>query len=103
AAGGAPRHRRTRRMLVTFSGLDGAGKSTVIGDVVDTLRGAGRRCVVLHMNDDVGTYAFLRRLRDAALRRAVAGGLHQESRGGGRGSVPAVAASAGATTRARLR
>ncbi len=64
-------------MLVTFSGLDGAGKSTVIGDLVAVLQEEERRCAVLHMNDDVGTYAYLRRLRDALLRRAVAGGLHR--------------------------
>jgi len=67
-------------MLVTFSGLDGAGKSTVIGDVAALLRGEGQRCAVLHMNDDVGTYAYLRRLRDALLRTDLAGALHRTPR-----------------------
>ena len=70
-------------MLVTFSGLDGAGKSTVIGYLVAALREEGRRCAVLHMNDDVGIYAYLRRLRDALLRPTMAGGLHRTPRDGG--------------------
>lgn len=81
-------------MLVTFSGLDGAGKSTVIGDVVVALRGAGRRCAVLHMNDDVGIYAYLRKLRDAVLRPAVAGGLHPAPRGDDGRHAPARARGA---------
>lgn len=55
-------------MLITFSGLDGAGKSTLI----DWLRAevARRRPVtVLHMNDHVGVYASVRALRDWILRR----------------------------------
>src|SRR5690606_37164322 len=76
-AHGPPGLREARHMLVPFSGLDGAGKSTVIGDLVAVLQEEERRCAVLHMNDDVGTYAYLRRLRDALLRRAVAGGLHR--------------------------
>jgi len=76
-------------MLVTFSGLDGAGKSTVIGDLVAALRSEGRRCAVRHMNDDVGIYAYLRRLRDALLRTAVAGALHTTPRPDGGQRAPA--------------
>ena len=51
-------------MLITFSGLDGAGKSTLIGFVSATLEGERRTVRVLHLNDDVGIYALLRALRD---------------------------------------
>ena len=51
-------------MLITFSGLDGAGKSTLISFVSATLEGERRTVRVLHLNDDVGIYAFVRGLRD---------------------------------------
>lgn len=51
-------------MLITFSGLDGAGKSTLIEFVSATLEGERRTVRVLHLNDDVGIYAFVRALRD---------------------------------------
>ncbi len=51
-------------MLITFSGLDGAGKSTLIEFVSATLEGERRTVCVLHLNDDVGIYAFVRGLRD---------------------------------------
>lgn len=51
-------------MLITFSGLDGAGKSTLIEFVSATLERQRRDVRVLHLNDEVGVYAFLRSLRD---------------------------------------
>ena len=51
-------------MLITFSGLDGAGKSTLIDYLQGVLEQQRRRVVVLHLNDQVGVYAFLRSLRD---------------------------------------
>jgi thymidylate kinase len=54
------------RVLITFSGLDGAGKSTLIEFLQSTLERGRQRVAVLHLNDDVGVYAVLRRMRDRA-------------------------------------
>ena len=51
-------------MLITFSGLDGAGKSTLISWLRTALEAQGHRVVVLHLEHDVGVYPSLRRLRD---------------------------------------
>jgi thymidylate kinase len=51
-------------MLITISGLDGAGKSTLIAWLGRELERRHQSIRVLHMNDDVGVYAWLRRLRD---------------------------------------
>src|SRR5437660_7335800 len=51
-------------MLITFSGLDGAGKSTLIERLRTTLEHQHRRVAVFHINDHVGVYAYLRALRD---------------------------------------
>jgi thymidylate kinase len=51
-------------MLITFSGLDGAGKSTLVRWLQQTLEHQNRRVVVFHMNDHVGVYAYLRQLRN---------------------------------------
>ena len=62
-------------MLITFSGVDGAGKSTLIAWLRATLEEQGHSVAVLHMNDDIGVYAYVRRLRNRLLRmlgRAVA-------------------------------
>lgn len=56
-------------MLITFSGLDGAGKSTLIEFLSTALQREQRRVAVLHLNDQVGVYAYLRQLRDLLLRR----------------------------------
>lgn len=56
-------------MLITFSGLDGAGKSTLIDFVSTTLEGEHRAVRVLHLNDEVGIYAVLRALRDRIVGR----------------------------------
>src|SRR5205823_11253430 len=55
---------RGEPMLITFSGLDGAGKSTLVRWLQQTLEREHRRVVVFHMNDHVGVYAYLRRLRN---------------------------------------
>ncbi len=51
-------------MLITFSGLDGAGKSTLIERLKTSLENQNKRVTVFHMNDHVGVYAYLRALRD---------------------------------------
>ena len=51
-------------MLITFSGLDGAGKSTLIEWLRAELERRARRVAVFHMNDHVGVYAYLRAIRD---------------------------------------
>lgn len=51
-------------MLITFSGLDGAGKSTLIEFLSAALERQQRPVTVLRMNDQVGVYAYLRGLRD---------------------------------------
>lgn len=51
-------------MLITFSGLDGAGKSTLIRHLKSELETQQRRVRVLTMYDDIGVYATARRLRD---------------------------------------
>ena len=55
-------------MLITFSGLDGAGKSTLIAWLRAALEAKGHSVAVLHMNDDVGVYAYVRAVRDRLLR-----------------------------------
>jgi thymidylate kinase len=54
-------------LLITFSGLDGAGKSTLIEWLQRQLEGENRRVAVLHMNDHIGVYAYLRFVRDAVM------------------------------------
>lgn len=54
-------------MLITFSGLDGAGKSTLIDWLRATLESENRSVTVFHMNDHVGLHAYLRQLRDLML------------------------------------
>lgn len=51
-------------MIITFSGLDGAGKSTLIGELRKSLEQSGRKTVVRSMYDEISFYAVLRRLRD---------------------------------------
>jgi len=49
-------------MLITFSGLDGAGKSTLISHLKDSLEREHTSVAVSHMNYDVGLYSLLRSL-----------------------------------------
>lgn len=51
-------------MLITFSGLDGAGKSTLIEHLKTSLEQRGRSVTVFHNNDHVGVYAYVRAVRD---------------------------------------
>lgn len=52
-------------MLITLSGLDGAGKSTLAEALKASLEERGTPAVVFHMNKDVGLYAYVRNARDA--------------------------------------
>jgi thymidylate kinase len=63
-------------VLITFSGLDGAGKTTLINWLRTTLEHQDRAVAVYHMNDQVGVYAYARSLRDRlwGLRRPNNGG-----------------------------
>ncbi len=49
-------------MLITFSGLDGSGKSTLVEYLKESLEQDDRKVAVSHMNYDVGVYALLRSL-----------------------------------------
>lgn len=51
-------------MLITFSGLDGAGKSTLIDFLSTTLEQQQRPVAVLRLNDQVGIHAYLRMVQD---------------------------------------
>jgi thymidylate kinase len=75
-------------MLVTFSGLDGAGKSTIIARLRASLEARGRKVTVLTMYDDVGVYAWIRKARDRLRRRAPA------AKGGGAARVVSTLRSA---------
>lgn len=52
-------------MLITLSGLDGAGKSTLADALKSSLERDGTPAVIFHMNKDVGLYAYARNIRDA--------------------------------------
>ena len=55
-------------MLITFSGLDGAGKSTLIAWLAEALSAQYQKpVVVFHMNDHVGIYAYIRKIRNLLL------------------------------------
>jgi len=58
------------RMLITFSGLDGAGKSTLIEWLRVALEAQRHRVAVLHLEHNVGVYATVRRVRDGVARLA---------------------------------
>lgn len=47
-------------MLITFSGLDGSGKSTLVEYLKERLERENKEVVVSHMNYDVGLYSLLR-------------------------------------------
>ena len=51
-------------MLITFSGLDGAGKSTLIARLRSDLERTGRSVQVLTIYDHVGLYPAIRLIRD---------------------------------------
>lgn len=47
-------------MLITFSGLDGSGKSTLVDFLKESLEKENHKVAVSHMNYDVGLYSALR-------------------------------------------
>jgi len=47
-------------MLITFSGLDGSGKSTLVDCLKEMLEKDNRNVAVSHMNYDIGLYSALR-------------------------------------------
>jgi len=57
-------------MLITFSGLDGSGKSTLITILKSEIEKSGRKAAVFTMYDHLTLYAVMRRLRDAIYRLA---------------------------------
>lgn len=50
--------------VVTFSGLDGAGKSTLIDSFKRSLESEGHSVTILTMYDDLSFYSLLRLIRD---------------------------------------
>src|SRR5256885_7207293 len=60
-------------MLITFSGLDGAGKSTLIEWLRVALEAQRHRVAVLHLEHNVGVYATVRRVRAGVARLAPRG------------------------------
>jgi len=51
-------------MLISFSGIDGSGKSTLIAELKDFLEKRGQRVIVLTVYDHLSCYALLRKIRD---------------------------------------
>ena len=49
-----------KTMLITFSGLDGSGKSTLVDYLKDSLELENRKVAVAHMNYDLGVYSAMR-------------------------------------------
>jgi len=52
------------RKVITFSGLDGAGKTTVIDLLKEKFESKGKTVKIFTMYDDLSFYAFLRLFRD---------------------------------------
>jgi glycosyltransferase involved in cell wall biosynthesis len=88
-------------MLITFSGLDGSGKSTLIAWLRAALERHGHSVAVLHMNDDVGVYAYLRHARNAVLR--LLGREVPQPRPGGTDALDVPRAGTGRRLRAAMR
>jgi thymidylate kinase len=51
-------------MLITFSGLDGSGKSTLVDFLRQSLENENQKVAVSHMNYDIGLYSAIRFLRN---------------------------------------
>jgi len=73
-------------MLITFSGLDGAGKSTLIEWLRTALEEQQQPVVVLHFEHDLGVYASARWLRDG-LEHLVRGGRSNGATARGAASI----------------
>ncbi len=73
-------------MLITFSGLDGAGKSTLIEWLRTALEEQQQPVVVLHFEHDLGVYASARWLRDG-LEHLVRGGRSNGAAARGAASI----------------
>jgi len=73
-------------MLITFSGLDGAGKSTLIEWLRTALEEQQQPVVVLHLEHDLGVYASARWLRDG-LEHLVRGGRSNGAAARGAASI----------------
>lgn len=73
-------------MLITFSGLDGAGKSTLIEWLKATLEAQNHPVAVFHMNDHLGVYAYARAARDSVV--ALSRGVKRPNGTGGDGCAP---------------
>jgi len=73
-------------MLITFSGLDGAGKSTLIEWLRTALEEQQQPVVVLHLEHDLGVYASARWLRDS-LEHLVRGGRSNGAAARGAASI----------------
>ena len=73
-------------MLITFSGLDGAGKSTLIERLRTALKEQQQPVVVLHLEHDLGVYASARWLRDG-LEHLVRGGRSNGAAARGAASI----------------
>jgi len=73
-------------MLITFSGLDGAGKSTLIEWLRTALEEQQQPVVVLHLEHDLGVYASARWLRDG-LEHLVRGGRSNGATARGAASI----------------
>jgi thymidylate kinase len=52
------------RKVISFSGLDGAGKTTVIDALKEKFENEGKTVKIFTMYDDLSFYAFLRLFRD---------------------------------------
>ena len=59
-------------MLITLSGIDGAGKSTLARELRRALEAGGRPVVLRHANHELGIYGILRSLRPRRPRRPAA-------------------------------
>lgn len=55
-------------MLITFSGLDGSGKTTLIEVAKKTVIKRNKKVTVLTMYDNIAFFSFIRRLRDFCLK-----------------------------------
>lgn len=79
-------------MLITFSGLDGSGKTTLVRLLQARLERRGRRATVSHMYRDVGVYALGRALARRLVRRAggVEAGRGRRAASGEAGTAPAI-------------